>query len=333
MKVLRILALLTCMGATASAAPAALASGAAPASTPSSGATRVHETVTLANPTSRQLYEARAPIPLSHRATEDASQDWLRTGVAASLVGTNGQVLYPYGQSRPTVTCAPLHICVIDLMQGERITNIAIGDSVRWLVQSADAASRPVVVVKPTQAGLVTNLVVTTDVGRIYYLTLVSDPHDYVPLIGFYDPQQLVIHLQQRAQEARAAEQAKTEARKQAVVAPLGRIDPAQLDFDFRCKADDGHSDLDNADLKPVRVFAGGGHTYLQMPGTMQDTDAPAVFDTTGGQTALMNSRLVHGYFVLDGLPQQFKLVVGVGKNARSVSCRHDPVNAGFWAR
>ncbi len=281
--------------------------------------------------TSDQLVHGVAPVPLSSRATEDASQEWLQTGIAPSLVGTNGQVMYPYGQSRLTITCAPLHICVINLMTGEHITNMSIGDSVRWLVQSAGAGDRPVVVVKPTAAGLVTNLVVTTDAGRVYYMTLVSDAHDYVPLVGFYDPQQLVINMQQQAAQARAAEQAKAEARRKAVVAPMGSIDPASLDFDFTCKADDGHADLENADLKPVRVFAGGGHTYLQMPPDMKYTDAPAVFSVTNGQTELMNSRLVHGYYIIDGLPQTFKLVIGVGNAARSVTCRHGQAGGGGW--
>ena len=273
---------------------------------------------------SAQLIKGVDSVPLSPKATSAASQEWAQTGIAPSLVGTNGQVMYPYGQSRPTITCAPLHICVINLMAGEHITNMSIGDSVRWHVQSAGAGNRPVVVVKPTTSGLVTNLLVTTDAGRVYYMTLVSDAHDYVPLVGYYDPQQLVINMQQQAAQAREV----VAAQKQAVVAPLGSIDPANLDFDFTCKADN-----DDTNLKPVRVFAGAGHTYLQMPVDMKYTDAPAVFNTTNGQTELMNSRLVHGYFIIDGQPQKFKLAVGVGKDAKSVTCRHGQASGGwpFW--
>jgi len=323
MRIPHAISLLALVCASACAAPV-------PAS---ASANKVHETVSQPNPTSHEIYELKAPIPLTYRAEDDASQEWLKTGDAPSMVGTNGMVMYPYGASHPTVTCAPLHVCVINLLLGEHISSLSIGDSVRWLVQATQAGQRPVVIVKPTQAGLVTNLVVTTDAGRVYYLTLVSDKHGYVPLIGFYDPQQLVINMQQQANQARDAEKARAEAKKQAVVAPLGGVDPSKLDFNFVCKLDDGHADLDNADLKPVRVFAGGGHTYMQMPATMKFTDAPAVFNVTGGTTELMNSRLVHGYFVIDGLPTRFKLVVGVGKSSRSVTCHHEQVNAGFWAR
>ncbi len=277
--------------------------------------------------TSHRIYQTKEPIPLSARVTAAASAEWLKTGFAPSMVGTNGQVMYPYGQSHPAVTCAPEHICVIELLSDEHITNVSIGDSVRWLVQPANAGARPVVVVKPTVAGLNTNLAVTTDAGRVYYITLVSNRHDYVPLVGFYDPQALVINMQQQAEAAKAAEQAKIEARKQAVVAPLGTIDPATLDFNFKCKPGNG---FDGEAFKPVRIFAGGGHTYLQMPADMTDADKPAVFNYRDSQSELLNSRLVHDYVVIDGLPQKFELVVGVGKEARNEICEHNSKTGWF---
>jgi type IV secretion system protein VirB9 len=317
--------------ALALAAAAASAHAGTPAATASQPKSDIKTTVSMPLQTSRQIYEYKAPIPLSWRATSAAAQTWLNTGIAPSMVGTNGMVMYAYGQSQPTVTCAPLHICVINLLAGEHITNLSIGDSVRWLVQTADAGKTPVVVVKPTAAGLTTNLAVTTDAGRVYYLTLVSDQHEYVPQIGFYDPQELVINMQQQAARQRAAEQAQEEAKKQEVVAPLGNVDPSTLDFNYTCKLEGGGSDGD--DLLPVRVFAGGGHTYLQMPDSMRYADAPAVFNVSNNTTELLNSRLVHGYFIIDGLPQRFKLAVGVGKDARSVICRHGQDSRGWWAR
>lgn len=270
--------------------------------------------------TSHQIYQGKEPIALSARATAAASAEWLKTGFAPSLLGSNGEVMYPYGQSHPAVSCAPEHICVIQLLPDERITNLSIGDSVRWLVQPATAGNRPVVVIKPTVAGLNTNLVITTDAGRVYYVTLVSSRHDYVPQVGFYDPQALVINMQKEAETARAAMIAKAEARKQAIVAPLGTVDPATLDFNFTCKPGNGS---DDEDFKPVRIFAGNGHTYLQMPEGMKDADKPAVFNFRDQQTELMNSRLIHNYVVIDGLPQKFELVVGVGSSARNEICEH----------
>ena len=308
-----------------------VAAGSACAGTPAPGGSQPEAGAqpAVSQQTSRQIYDQKEPIPLSWRATSAAAQTWLQTGNAPSMVGTNGEVMYAYGQSQPTITCAPLHICLINLLPGEHVTNLSIGDSVRWLVQTADAGQTPVVVIKPTADGLTTNLAVTTDAGRVYYMTLVSDAHTYVPQIGFYDPQQLVINMQNQARRQRAADAAK----KDAVVAPLGQVDPSTLDFNYTCQLGDGHADQESSDLMPVRVFAGSGHTYLQMPERMKYTDAPAVFNVSNDDTELMNSRLVHGYFIIDGLPQKFKLVVGVGKGSHSVTCRHAQPTAGLWSR
>lgn len=64
------------------------------------------------------------------------------------------------------------------------------------------------------------------------------------------------------------------------------------------------------------------------MPGTLAYGDAPALFNLVGSgrrpQTELINSRLLHGYYVIDGLPSRFELLLGAGKAARTVTCAHD---------
>ena len=273
---------------------------------------------------SAAAFEWDAPVPLDSRTLEAAAQHWAHAGDAPVLVGTNGVVMYAYGESHPVVTCAPLRVCVIRLIAREHITNVAIGDSVRWLIASAQAGAgadvTPVIIVKPTEADLITNLAITTDAGRVYYLTLRSDPRRYVPEIGFYDPQQIVIRLSGE----QAAAQAKAAARADTVIDDLGAVDPATLDFGFTCRAEDRDAER----WLPVRVFAGGGHTYLQMPNTLAYGDAPALFNLIGSgrhpETELINSRLLHGYYVIDGLPSRFELLLGAGKAARTVTCAHD---------
>jgi type IV secretory pathway VirB9-like protein len=111
-------------------------------------------------------------------------QRWEQTGAADALIGASGAVEYPYGYSRPKITCAPLHVCSVALQDGEAVTSVSIGDTVRWLLQNATAGSKPVLMIKPTQAGLSTNLVVTTDKGRVYYMHLVSSKAEYVPMVS-----------------------------------------------------------------------------------------------------------------------------------------------------
>lgn len=253
---------------------------------------------------------------------EQASKTWASSGKAEILVGDDGEVMYAYGASRPIVTCAPLHICVIKLLVGETITNLSIGDSIRWKVQPTTAGSVPVVVVKPTTAGIATNLIVTTDHGRVYYFTLRSDRKgEYVPEIAFYDPQQLVEPVNQEADR-----KAKVDQKKAATVATLPGIDPATLDFNYSVDADYGT-------VKPVRVFSSAGHTYIQMPENIGYSDAPAVFVVTNNEQQLANFRLVGVYYVVDGLPEKIKLVLGAGNQTKVVTIMHNKHASSLFGR
>ncbi len=264
-----------------------------------------------------------------------AAERWERTGAAEALVGAGGAVEYPYGYARPTLTCAPLHVCSVALQDGEAITSISIGDTVRWLLQNASAGSKPVMMLKPTQAGLSTNLVVTTDKGRIYDMHLVSSKTEYVPMVSWYDPAAMTRDLRAEAQVAAqqkaefeatiattklAAEQAKA----QRVVADnsVGKLDPTTLDFAYTCTGD--------ADFKPARVFANDTHTFIQLPPGASAGDAPAVFNTSNNETELLNSRLVNGYYIIDGKPAKLSLVLGVGTNAQTIQCEKSGQNSLF---
>lgn len=224
---------------------------------------------------------------------------------APGLAAGEGRVLFAYGQSQPTVTCAPLHVCVISLMPGEKINDLSIGDSVRWLVQTSQAGESPVVILKPTEAGIGTNLVVSTNRQRVYYLILESSATKYQPQVGFYDAADMTTHFEHHEEEELSKE-----------LAP-GRIDPAKLDFGYGCDSSGGD------DFKPTRVFSGNGHLYLQMPPSIKSGDLPALFNVSTSNTEVINSRFdpSKGYIVADGIPSKVKLVVGDKDGNRSVTC------------
>ncbi|MBU3641012.1 TrbG/VirB9 family P-type conjugative transfer protein [Polynucleobacter sp. Fuers-14] len=242
-----------------------------------------------------------APIETGLKAKPLNSSAKAPQGLAAG----EGRVLYAYGQSQPTVTCAPLHVCVVSLMPGEQINDLSIGDSVRWLVQTSKAGDSPVVILKPTEAGIGTNLVVSTNRQRVYYLILESSATKYQPQVGFYDAADMTTHFEHHEEE---------ELSKQ--LAP-GKIDPSSLDFGFSCDSSGGD------DFKPTRVFSGDGHLYLQMPPNIKSGDLPALFNVSSSNTEMINSRFdpLKGYLVADGIPSKVKLVVGDKDGNRSVTC------------
>lgn len=261
-------------------------------------------------------------LPSIDQMRLDALREWERSGVAEALVGQNGSIEFPYGYSRPVIACAPLHICTIILQAGEAITSLSIGDTVRWLAQQSVAGTKPVIVVKPTQAAVSTNMVVTTDAGRVYYMHLVADKDKYVPIVSFYDPANMMRQEQSAvtsAEAARIAAEARAKAlaekRDQETIAAFKPgFDPAKLDFGFRCRGND-------EDLLPARVFATETHTYLQMPAGIKAKDAPAIFALRGERTELVNMRVKGDYYIVDGKPAQFRLLVGVGDDQSAVTC------------
>lgn len=261
-------------------------------------------------------------LPVAEQKRLAAIREWERTGVAEALVGANGSIEYPYGYSRPVISCAPLHICTIILQPGEAIVSLSLGDTVRWLASQSTAGDKPVVVVKPTQAAISTNMVVTTDKGRVYYMHLVADKEKYVPIVTFYDPAAMT-RVEQNAIAAAEAARAAAEMRAKALAEKRDQevigsfkpgFDPAALDFGYRCKGND-------ADILPSRVFASETHTYIQMPSDMKSKDAPAVFAMRGDQTELLNMRVKGDYYVIDGKPAKLQLLVGVGRNQSAVTC------------
>ena len=264
--------------------------------------------------TSSQLLQANAPTTITPQRIKEASFNWEAAGEknAETLTGDDGSVEYPYGASQPVVACSPLHLCVVKLQEGETISNVALGDSVRWKVQAASAGKFPTLVIKPTRSDIKTNLTVMTDAGRIYYMTLVSYSNKWVPLISFYDPQKMVETVNHKSildSKAAQAEADKT-------VATMPGEDITAMDFGFVSMGG-------SSDIKPVRVFASAGHTYIQMPDALKTKDAPAIFSLVNGEQQLVNFRVKGDYYIVDGVPEKMNLVLGAGNNTQIVNILH----------
>jgi type IV secretion system protein TrbG len=138
------------------------------------------------------------------------SDRWQKTGDMPAE-GTDGRVVFSDGGGLPTVVCAPLRLCIVELQTGEKLTGEPqVGDSVRWRIEPASYGSgeltTPIIVIKPTAVGLDTNLVITTD-RRSYYLRLMSNSQDYVARVSFDYPDDArakwSIALQKQAQAAK----------------------------------------------------------------------------------------------------------------------------------
>ena len=105
--------------------------------------------------------------------------------------GDEGATVFVFGSTLPTIVCAPLYVCDLALQEAESVNDLNVGDSVRWKItpaaQGAGEAVVTHVLIKPTDAGLITNLVITTN-KRTYIIKLVSREKDWMPRVAFEYP-------------------------------------------------------------------------------------------------------------------------------------------------
>jgi type IV secretion system protein VirB9 len=227
--------------------------------------------------------------------------------------GPDGRVMYLYGAGLPTVVCAPLRVCMIELQAGERIVGEPhIGDAVRWNISPAMYGtadqSTAVLILKPQMPGLDTNLLIATD-RRAYYLRLISRAEDYVARVAFAYPEDDTRKWQQQL----AAEQAEAKKAQRAAEVPPAMIAVEKMNFDYTLRGGDEH-------IRPGRVFDDGAKTYIQMPSEVQHREAPVLLVVgKDGKGEMTNYRVKDQTYIVDRLFDRASFVLGSGKQAQKV--------------
>jgi type IV secretion system protein VirB9 len=263
-------------------------------------------------------------ILLSPTAVEalKVGQEW-ENGKATPAAGPDGRVLYRFGAGLPTIVCAPLRVCTMELQAGERIQGDAqIGDAIHWDMSlstfgGGDEATS-IIVLKPQQSGLDTTLLITTN-RRAYYVRLISQPDAYLARVAFSYPQDEAV----KWREDLAEQSAKL---KQATYNAPAADNPApsleNLHFNYSCKGS-------NASLRPLRVFDDGAKTYIQMPAAIQNREVPVlVVIGPDKKSDVVNYRVKEQTYIVDRLFDRAQLKLGAGKHAQKVEITHDTNNA-----
>jgi type IV secretion system protein TrbG len=259
-------------------------------------------------------FRPKSDVPLTATALEAVrvSEHWQGEKNAPSQ-GPDGRVMYSFGAGLPTVVCAPLRVCMIELQAGEKIVGEPhIGDSVRWNISPAmygtGEQATAVVILKPQTPGLDTNLLITTD-RRAYYLRLISKPEDYVARVAFAYPEDDTRKWQQQ----QAEQQALAKQEKHAAEVPPAVLTVEKVNFDYTIRGGDEH-------IRPVRVFDDGAKTYIQMVPELQHREAPVLLVVgKDGKGEMTNYRVKDQTYIVDRLFDRANLVLGSGKKAQKV--------------
>lgn len=219
--------------------------------------------------------------------------------------GPDGKVIFLFGETQPSVVCSPLQVCDIELQGGEIVRDVLVGDTVRWKVEPATsgAAGGQAIhlIVKPSEPGLVTSMVVTTS-RRTYHIQLKSHPSQYMARVGFEYPEDAATKLSD------------INARIQSMSGPGGGVPPEQLAFSYSLSG--------NAPWRPKRVYSDGQKTYIQFPRIISGQDAPVLFVVSGGRNRIVNYRMKNDMMIVDYNIDRAILISGVGWRQQKVTIR-----------
>ena len=234
----------------------------------------------------------RTPTGLTGRSAIAAANAEARIASRADhFVG--GEQVFAWAPGRVyEIWTAPLRVTTLTLAPGETLIAKAAGDTVRWQIgdsaSGAGASARAHVLIKPIQAGLETNLVLTTN-RRVYLIQLRS---------GGAEAFNAAVTWDHGLNPDPIAGPAVPDTR---LVQPTGRLNA-------------GYRILPRGRVPrwaPRAVFDDGARTFIVLPEAATATETPAVFVVAGGEAELVNYRQADGLIVIDRLFDEAELRVG----------------------
>lgn len=197
------------------------------------------------------------------------------------------------------VYCATMHVTDIALQPGEQhVGPLVTGDSTRWVLGVTKSAEQGVdqehVVVKPSQPGLSTNLIINTN-RRTYHVDLHSYKDDtYMVAVKWRYPHDELGQLVAKANEQQQRERN---------VIPLN---PAALNFHYALEIVEGEPRW-----LPKQVFDDGIKTYIRFPADMAVREVPMLYVARDGELQLVNFYPKGDFYVVDRLFDVGELRVG----------------------
>lgn len=268
-----------------------------------------------------QIMQAPAPAlsPQAKAAVALASK-WQSNPAnrAQPVAAPDGAIRFLFGAGQPTIVCAVMQVCDVELQPGEIVNSVHLGDAVRWLVEPALTGGGPGalqhLIIKPLDVDLETSLVVTTN-RRTYHLGLRSHRTDFLPRVGF-------IYGDEVAARWEAAKRVQAQERQARTIPATGEY-LGNLDFKY--------SVTGKAPWKPLRVYNDGKKTIIEMPREMSQTEAPtlmAIRDSGSGrgtdEQVLVNYRVQGDRYIVDSVLDHAILITGVGRGQTRITIKKE---------
>lgn len=254
----------------------------------------------VASPADAQSRRARAETPVETLAAANsaARQSPTRDGFvqARHVYAYQAGAIYE-------VYAHPSYVSMVLLEPGEALTDIAAGDTSRWMVTQAESETaedpRTVVLVKPNASGLRTNIVLITD-RRTYLIEAIAQSGSaYSAQIAWSYP-------------------------RSETTAPVALLDSINLNYRIRTTRGARPAWV------PMRVYDDGRRTWIEFPPDVDAHDLPPLFAVTGEGAELVNYRTLQGpsgqRYMIDRIFDIAELRLGT-RSATIVRIERNPVD------
>jgi type IV secretion system protein VirB9 len=173
-----------------------------------------------------------------------------------------------------------LHACFIELAKGEQMEKYYTGDSEAWEV----GKHANLVAIKPKTEKSETNLIISTNRGRVYVFELSVAKHAPMYGIRFSYP----------------TEERKQARKKQLEKALTDSLDPARQgnrNYAYAGSGDTG--------IQPLEIFDNGSHTFMRFAESQR---FPAVFAAGLAGERLVNPTVRENWLILARVERQWRL-------------------------
>jgi type IV secretion system protein VirB9 len=255
--------------------------------------------VALAEPKPRSRPRSRAPrgpaaaTTTGRAAIAQANAEARAASTADGFVG--GVQMFGYEPGRIyEVWTAPYRVSTLTLAPGETVTSKAAGDTVRWQIgettSGSGTAQRTHVLLKPLEAGLETNLVLTTS-QRVYMLMLRSGSGEaFNAAVAWRYPDAPLVPAAEPAPSSVEA-----------------RLEPERLDGRYKIEPRGRRPRW-----TPSAVFSDGARTFITLAPDAAIDEAPVLFVLApDGEAQVVNYRQQDGVLVVDRVFDRAELRLG----------------------
>lgn len=258
---------------------------------------------------SREVVVVEKPIYVPERKIiekEKGKEAVIRAAEEATAIPTDyvGQIFtYDYIEEITyQVYTQPLRLTVLQLQAGEAIDGDPIlGDTSRWQigynVVNTKGVDEQHVYIKPTSAGLTTNMIINTN-KRIYHILLMSYSDIYMAAVKWN-------YYQAALPQKRIKQEVPKKEEKVKIGAIEYDIDKSLISMDYLVKYPTGKN---KPSWLPTLVIDDAMKTYIYLPEDVAFQEMPGVYQDNG---ELLNSRIESNVIIIDRLIKKIELRLG----------------------